>query len=104
MCSVVSGFLEEVTFDECIGTVTVELVQSRVSLGQHVLKLVCVLEDLSFNHSVGLDVVNLAINLLVIFRLERKGRLTDLSSLHLTEVRLFGKQDPLDLVEVELPA
>lgn len=68
--SVVSGFLEEVSFNESVCTGSVEFVQTGVCLGQHVLELVGILEHLSLNHAIRLHVVNLAIILFVVLRLE----------------------------------
>ena len=101
---VAAGLLEEVSLDEGVGAFAMQLVQSRVCLGEHVLQLVGVLVDLCLDHAIGLHVVNLAVVLLVLFLVDGEGRFTDLRGLDIPEVRLFRNLRPLALVEVELPA
>lgn len=99
-----TGLLQEVTLDECISAHPVQLIQPRVCLGKHVLKLVRVLEDFRLDHAIRLYVINLALVLLVVFGLKRQGRFTHLRRLHFTKVGLFCQELPLALVEVKLPA
>jgi len=97
---VAAGLLEEVSLDEGVGAFAMQLVQSRVCLGEHVLQLVGVLVDLCLDHAIGLHVVNLAVVLLVLFLVDGEGRFTYLRGLDIPEVCLLRNLRPLALVEV----
>ena len=101
-CSVVPGLLEEVTLDQGIGRVPVQLVQSSVGAGEQILQIVRILEDFGLNLAVRLHVVLLAVDLLVDLGFAVQSRFSHLSRLDVTEVCLWAELLALEFVKFEL--
>ena len=72
LVSVVARFLQEVTFNECVGALTMKLGESCIRSGKQVLELVGVPENLGLYHAFGLNFVSSSLVpflLLVVFEL-----------------------------------
>lgn len=101
-CSVVPRLLEEVTLDQGISRVPVQLVQSSVGAREQILQLVRILEDFGLNLAISLHIVLLAVDLLVDLGFAIESWLSHLRGLDVTEVCLFAQLLALDFVEFEL--